>query len=109
MIPGEFTEAIRTVTEAFGDKSPPAPHAKASGTVDIDVAEAAPNGDETPQIGYDGTLALERNGHHEEIEALDAVRAADEVAKNAEAAVSEAKAEVEAVEAAVTRRPIPET
>ncbi|MEO7587105.1 MAG: SPFH domain-containing protein [Arachnia sp.] len=108
VIPGEFTEAIRTVTEAFGDKTPSAPHPQASPVADLDLAEAAPSADETPQLGYDETLALERNGHHEELESLDAVRAADEVARSAEAAVTEAKAEVEAVEAAVTRRPVTE-
>ncbi len=92
VIPGEFTEAIRTVTEAFGDKSE-TKHPAPRGPADDDV-------DETPQIGHDETPQIGRGDNRGGIESLDAVQAANEVAKTAAAAVSEAKAEVKAVEAA---------
>ncbi len=92
VIPGEFTEALRTVTSAFGDKS----EAKQPVTSDSDDVAV----DETPQIGHDETLQIGSTGAHGALETLDAADAADEVAKKAEAAVNEAKAEVKAVEAA---------
>lgn len=89
VIPGELTEAVRTVTTAFGDKSAagvPGAGAGAGG------AEAAPEGGETPGESGNGTPELEAGGPS----ALDAVAAAVEAAKEADAAVSEAKAEAEA-------------
>ncbi len=97
VIPGEFTEAIRTVTEAFGDKSetkrPAGDHPAEK------EAEGEPN--ETPQLEQGGARAIGHDESRMAIESMDAAEAADEVAKNAEAAVSEAKAEAKSVEAAV--------
>lgn len=94
VIPGEFTEAIRTVTTAFGDQSetkkPSAGPAPESHGPDEETRQV--DHDETLQIGYDETRGA--------IESLDAASAADEVVKNAEAAVEEAKAEAQAVESA---------
>ena len=98
VIPGEFTEALRTVTTAFGDKSETKQPA-ASDTDDAD-AEAESESEDTPQIGRNETRQIGPNAPQWAIGALDAAHAADEVAKKAEAAVSEAKAEVKAVEAA---------
>ena len=95
VIPGEFTEAIRTVTDAFADKTE-AKQPAASRAADVDT-------DDTPQIGYDETPQLGRTETQGALESLDAVRAADEVAKNAQDAVNEAKAEVEAAEAGTGR------
>ncbi len=104
VIPGEFTEAIRTVTEAFGDKSEtqrPVMDRPAEAEAD---AEAEPETDETPQLEHGGARAIGRDESRVAIESMDATEAADEVAKNAEAAVSEAKAEAKSVEAAVGGR-----
>ncbi len=98
VIPGEFTEALRTVTTAFGDKS----ETKQPAASEADDVDADPDADAdgTPQIGHDETLQIGPTGPEGALEALDAAGAANEVAKKAEAAVSEAKAEVKAVEAA---------
>ena len=105
VIPGEFTEAIRTITGAFGEQSGVKPRAAAQPTTDADAGEGEDEGegggeDETPQIEHDGPRQI---GHGElsgSIEALDATSAADQVVKSAEAAVSEAKAEAQAAESA---------
>ena len=104
VIPGEFTEALRTVTTAFGDKSETKQPA-ASDTDDADAeaeaeSESESESEDTPQIGRNETRQIGPNAPQWAIGALDAAHAADEVAKKAEAAVSEAKAEVKAVEAA---------
>ncbi len=96
VIPGEFTEAIRTVTEAFGDKSETK---KSAVNAPADDAFESPQDDQTPQIGHDETRQIGYDKGQGAIDSLDAVQAADEVAKRAEAAVSEAKAEAKAVEA----------
>ena len=84
VIPGELTQAIRTVTEAFGDHS----------------RMAAP-----PRPTRAGPIARRRRSKHEEGSreltsggppSLDAVAAADRVAELAEAAVNDAKAEAAA-------------
>ncbi|WP_326797201.1 SPFH/Band 7/PHB domain protein [Streptomyces sp. NBC_01808] len=99
VIPGELTEAVRTVTTAFGDKSAPGvPQA-----VQANEAAAAAATAETAATGAaaDGQPpALDKAGAPELAAApkpaLDAVAAAVEAAKVADAAVSEAKAEAEA-------------
>ncbi|WP_033895264.1 SPFH domain-containing protein [Streptomyces anulatus] len=94
VIPGELTEAIRTVTTAFGDQSSatgPSPSAQHEGTAAADVADSDKDNVGVPEIEPNSTLAL------------DAVAAADEAAKEAAAAVSDAKAEAEA--AGETRLP----
>ena len=93
VIPGEFTEALRTVTTAFGDKS----EAKQPETGEPDEA------DDGPQNDQEETRQIAQDEGPRELESLDAVRAADEVAKKAEAAVNEARAEVKAAEDAVGR------
>ncbi|WP_407560056.1 SPFH domain-containing protein [Streptomyces sp. 184] len=93
VIPGELTEAVRTVTTAFGDKSAPglpqaaapAQEAAADGAADGAKAEASDaDGAGTPELEAPPAPAL------------DAVTAAVEAAKQADAAVHEAKAEAEA-------------
>ncbi len=85
VIPGELTEAIRTVTGAFGDRSagtglPPA--AQREDATDADASDKDHVG--APEVEANSTLAL------------DAVAAAAEAAKQAAVAVSDAKAEAEA-------------
>jgi len=76
VIPGEFTEAMRTVTGAFGDHlGTGSPNAGADGEAGPEAPEDAPTGDEDAS--------------------LDAVAAAAEMA---EEAVNDAKAEAAAVE-----------
>ncbi|NEE31477.1 SPFH/Band 7/PHB domain protein, partial [Streptomyces sp. SID7982] len=93
VIPGELTEAIRTVTTAFGDQSAGAglPASAEREDAAADVAESDKDNVGAPEIEPNSTLAL------------DAVAAADEAAKQAAAAVSDAKAEAEA--AGETRPP----
>lgn len=92
VIPGELTEAVRTVTTAFGDKSASGPP---------EVAQTTPAPDEKPAESGTGTPELEAAA----APTLDAVAAAVEAAKKADAAVSEAKAEAEA--ASSTQPPKP--
>ncbi|MFJ5862914.1 SPFH domain-containing protein [Streptomyces parvus] len=100
VIPGELTEAIRTVTTAFGDQSAgagagagagPSVSAEREDAAAADVADSDKDSVGAPEIEPNSTLAL------------DAVAAADEAAKEAAAAVSDAKAEAEA--AGETRLP----
>ncbi|WP_367047078.1 SPFH domain-containing protein [Streptomyces sp. Je 1-332] len=85
VIPGELTEAVRTVTSAFGDQSSTGlPKAAQS-----ENANAAGPGDTSDT---DRTAELEA----EPPPSLDAAAAADEAAKQADAAVSDAKAEAAA-------------
>ncbi|MET9848370.1 SPFH domain-containing protein [Streptomyces ossamyceticus] len=85
VIPGELTEAVRTVTRAFGDES-------AAGSPLSAQAEkaAAADGRDSPESNR--TPQLESAS----IVSLDAAAAADEAEKQAAAAVSDAKAEAEA-------------
>ncbi|MFD9860190.1 SPFH/Band 7/PHB domain protein, partial [Streptomyces alboflavus] len=88
VIPGELTEAIRTVTGAFGDQSTPAgpkpaqPEQTATSETDDTHGDVA-----APELETGSTLSL------------DAAAAADEATKQAAAAVSNAKAEAEAAKA----------
>jgi len=86
VIPGELTEAVRTVTGAFGDRSEmgsPVSAQREEAVGDGAPDEGAGEGG-APELDADPTLAL------------DAAAAADEVAKQAAVAVSDAKAEAEA-------------
>jgi regulator of protease activity HflC (stomatin/prohibitin superfamily) len=87
VIPGELTQAIRTITEAFGGGAP-ASHA--------DVRDRANDRDPaaTAAAQEDGMPELTA-GH---VEGMDAAAAVDRVAELAEAAVKDAKAEAAAVE-----------
>ncbi len=85
VIPGELTEAIRTVTEAFGDSSRMGAPATDKGKVDSPPSEIE---DE------ESSRALTTGGPP----TSDAVAAVDRVAELAEAAVDAAKAEAAAVE-----------
>ncbi|MBB6416163.1 SPFH domain-containing protein [Streptomyces massasporeus] len=93
VIPGELTEAIRTVTTAFGDQStagrPPAaqPEEAATGGPGDTSYDSR-----TPELGA-GSKA-----------SLDAAAAADEAGRQAAAAVSYAKAEAEAAKSPQTPR-----
>ena len=83
VIPGELTQAIRTISEAFGDNAQPV-----QDKPDQDKA-ASPS----PEIeAKDGSRELTSGGSP----SLDAVASADLVAELAEAAVNEAKAEAAA-------------
>ncbi|MFF1920653.1 SPFH domain-containing protein [Streptomyces sp. NPDC058221] len=82
VIPGELTEAVRAVTSAFADQSAPGVPASAPG----EQAPAADTSDEggAPELEAGSTLSQSASA------------VADEVAKQAAAAVSNAKAEAEA-------------
>jgi regulator of protease activity HflC (stomatin/prohibitin superfamily) len=83
VIPGELTQAIRTISEAFGDNSQP----------DQDKADQDKADSPSPEIeAKDGSREITAGGSP----SLDAVAAADLVAELAEAAVNEAKAEAAA-------------
>jgi regulator of protease activity HflC (stomatin/prohibitin superfamily) len=86
VIPGELTQAVRTITEAFSrDTGAGAPVA------DVGAEEAA-----APSLeGEKGTRELTSGDQL----AMDAEAAADQAVKDARAAVSNAKAEAEAAEA----------
>ncbi|MDN3294884.1 SPFH domain-containing protein [Streptomyces ficellus] len=85
VIPGELTEAVRAVTHAFGDQStmglPASAQPEKATTTDVD--DASDEGG-APELEPGSPLSL------------DAAAAADEVAKQAAAVVSDAKAEAEA-------------
>jgi regulator of protease activity HflC (stomatin/prohibitin superfamily) len=90
VIPGELTQAVRTITEAFGDYSrtgAPAP--------DKPTADSPPSEIEAE----DGSRELTSGGPS----SRDAAAAADRVAELAEAAVNEAKAEVAAAEGGIDK------
>jgi hypothetical protein len=84
VIPGEVTQAIRTVTEAFGD------HSRMGAPATEKGADSRPSEIE----GEEGSRELTSGG----APTLDAVAAADRAAELAEAAVNDAKAEVAAAE-----------
>ncbi|QGV77280.1 SPFH domain-containing protein [Streptomyces ficellus] len=88
VIPGELTEAVRAVTGAFGDRS-------SMGLRETGHGEGAATPDAGGTKGEDGAPELETGSALP----LDAATAADEVAKQAAAVVSDAKAEAEAAKA----------
>jgi hypothetical protein len=90
VIPGELTQAVRTITEAFGDRSRMGAPATDDGRADSPPSEIE---DE------EGSRELTSGGPS----SLDAVAAADRVAELAEAAVNEAKAEVAAAEGGIDK------
>lgn len=85
VIPGELTEAVRAVTSAFGDRS-------TMGLAPSAQPAEATAGDADGATDEGGAPVLEAGT----TASLDAASAADEVAKQAAAAVSDAKAEAEA-------------
>ncbi|SDJ56436.1 SPFH domain-containing protein [Streptomyces indicus] len=86
VIPGELTEAIRTVTSAFGDQSGAARPGE-GGADGSDGGSAA-------ALEAGGQLSLDSAAP--DVASLDSAKAADEVAEQAAAAVNDAKAEAEA-------------
>jgi hypothetical protein len=90
VIPGELTQAIRTITEAFGDRS-----RMGAPATDKDRAVSPPSEIEAEER----SRALTSGG----APSLDAVAAADRVAELAEAAVNDAKAEAAAAEGGITK------
>ncbi|MEU0667433.1 SPFH domain-containing protein [Streptomyces lavendulocolor] len=85
VIPGELTEAVRAVTSAFGDRSTMGlPGSGQPEGMPRTVADSAADEGGAPELEAGSSLPL------------DAATAADEVAKQAAAAVSDAKAEAEA-------------
>jgi hypothetical protein len=90
VIPGELTEAIRTVTGAFGD------HARTSAAAtDKDRAVSPPSQIEDEESSRELTSGGRPS--------LDAVAAANRVAELAEAAVNDAKAEVAVAEGGIEK------
>ncbi|GAB2908926.1 SPFH domain-containing protein [Streptomyces heilongjiangensis] len=85
VIPGELTEAVRTVTRAFGDQPMAGPHTPAQ-PEEAATADAADTSHESRVPELDAGSAF----------SLDAAAAADEAEKQAAAAVSDAKAEAAA-------------
>ena len=85
VIPGEVTQAIRTVTEAFGDHS-----RMGAPTSDTGGGESPPPAIEDEEASRELTSGGAAS--------MDAAAAADRVAELAEAAVNDAKAEVAAAE-----------
>lgn len=83
VIPGELTEAVRTVSSAFGDQSAAGP-----------PQSARP--EEAAATDTEATSPSARNLNTGPPLSLDAATAADEAEKQAAAAVSDAKAEAEA-------------
>jgi SPFH domain / Band 7 family len=90
VIPGELTQAVRTITEAFGDHSRMGAPATDRGSVDNPPSEIE---DE------EGSRELTSGGPP----SLDAVAAADRVAELAEAAVNDAKAEAAAAQGGIEK------
>ena len=85
VIPGELTQAVRTITEAFSrDTGPGAPVAEAGAE---EVAQSLEGEKSTRELTSGDQLAM------------DAESAADQAVKDARQAVSNAKAEAEAAEA----------
>jgi regulator of protease activity HflC (stomatin/prohibitin superfamily) len=90
VIPGELTEAVRTITEAFGDHPRPG-------------APATDRGSDDGQRSAIGNKNARRELSSGDTLSLDAEAAADQVAALANAAVSDAKAEAAAAESAVDK------
>jgi hypothetical protein len=93
VIPGEVTQAIRTVTEAFSDHSR------------MGAPTSDTGGDESPPPAIEDEEAsreLTSGG----AASMDAAAAADRVAELAEAAVNDAKAEVAAAERGGIEKPL---
>jgi len=90
VIPGELTEAIRTVTGAFGDHSQIQPPATDNATATTPALET----------DNDGNRELTSGGHPN----LDAAAAASRIAELAEAAVNDAKAESAAFQHGIDTR-----
>jgi regulator of protease activity HflC (stomatin/prohibitin superfamily) len=90
VIPGEVTQAIRTVTEAFGDHSRMGAPTTAEGSTDSQPSEIE---------GEEGSRELTSGG----APSLDAVAAADRAAELAAAAVNDAKAEAAAAQAGIEK------
>ena len=92
MIPGELTQAIRTITEAFGDHS-----RTGAPATDMDRTDSPP-----PEIEDEArSRELTSSGPP----SLDAVAAAERDAELAEAAFNDVEAEVAAAQAGIERPP----
>jgi hypothetical protein len=90
VIPGEVTQAIRTITEAFGDHSRMGAPTTEEGRAD----------DQPPEIeGEEGSRELISGGKP----SLDAVAAADRAAELAAAAVNDARAEAAAAQGGIEK------
>jgi hypothetical protein len=93
VIPGEVTQAIRTVTEAFSDHS-----RMGAPTSDTGGGESPPPAIEDEEASRELTSGGAAS--------MDAAAAADRVAELAEAAVNDAKAEVAAAERGGIEKPL---
>jgi len=102
VIPGELTQAIRTVTEAFGDHSEMGMPTVDQGTADEAAADRSGADSSTSpiQVGEgEGVRELTPGDGPD----LDAAAAADRVARLAQAAVEDAKAQVAAAQSGPER------
>jgi hypothetical protein len=90
VIPGELTQAIRAITEAFGDYSRTGRPATDKGRADSPQSEIE---------DQEGSRELTSGGRP----SLDAVAAVDRVAELAEAAVNDARAEVAAAQGGIEK------
>ena len=90
VIPGELTEAVRTITEAFGDYS----------RMGAPAREEARHAGQRSEIADDAGSRELASG---ERLTLDAAATADRVAEQAEAAVTDAKAEAAAAESSIDK------
>ena len=92
VIPGELTQAVRTITEAFQRDTGPS------------AAVADGGADQAPAPSLEGESSARELTSGDQL-AMDAATAADQAVKDARAAVSNAQAEVEAAEAGTGRAP----
>jgi regulator of protease activity HflC (stomatin/prohibitin superfamily) len=89
VIPGELTQAVRTITEAFSDRS----------RIGTPASDKAGADSPPPAIEEEGGRELTSGGSP----SMDAVAAVDRVAELAEAAVNDAKAEAAAAESGIEK------
>ncbi|MFC7980694.1 SPFH domain-containing protein [Streptomyces sp. NPDC057336] len=100
VIPGELTEAVRTVTHAFGDQSASGGPAKPVPAEEEATADATDSADATGTAGAAAGTGTPELGPAGRSVSLDAATAADEAGKQAAAAVDDARAEAEAAQSA---------
>jgi hypothetical protein len=92
VIPGELTQAVRTVTEAFGEHS-----RNGAAATDHGRAEQPSPKTENPDGNRELTTGAEPG--------LDAIAAAGRIAELAEAAVNDAETEAAAAQHGIEKRP----
>ncbi|MFC8870008.1 SPFH domain-containing protein [Streptomyces sp. NPDC057148] len=98
VIPGELTEAVRTVTHAFGDQSAAGGPAKPVPAEEEATADATDSAGATDTAGAAAGTGAPELGPAGRSVSLDAATAADEAGRQAAAAVDDARAEAEAAQ-----------